>query len=99
MLCNQYSLIVNNYVKLYKTIISGLSRVPVLNSFARTPPIVWKMGWFPTPSGEPKTRLPPLPIDLMLDKEVLREFVHRINVIGMAQNYMGVGDTAFQKLI
>jgi huntingtin len=63
-------------------IVIGLSRTPVLNSFARTPPIVWKMGWIPTPSGEPKTKLPPLPIDLMLDKEVLREFVNRISMIG-----------------
>ncbi|XP_052771519.1 huntingtin-like isoform X2 [Mya arenaria] len=63
-------------------LIIGLSRLPVLNSFARTPPIVWKMGWIPTPSGEPKTKLPPLPLDLMLDKEVLKEFVLRNSIIG-----------------
>ena len=40
------------------------------------------MGWIPTPSGEPRTKLPPLPIDLMLDKEVLKEFVHRNSIIG-----------------
>ncbi|XP_053407184.1 huntingtin-like isoform X2 [Mercenaria mercenaria] len=72
----------NNLSSLISSVVIGLSRTPVLNSFARTPPIVWKMGWIPTPSGEPKTKLPPLPIDLMLDKEVLREFVHRISIIG-----------------
>ena len=61
---------------------SGLSRIPVLNSYARTPPIVWKIGWEPTPVGEPAIKLPPLPIDLMHDKEVLREFIFRINSIG-----------------
>ncbi|KAL4231691.1 hypothetical protein ACF0H5_009269 [Mactra antiquata] len=76
------SLLPRNLTSLITSLVIGLSRTPVLNSFARTPPIVWKMGWIPTPSGEPKTKLPPLPIDLMLDKEVLREFVNRISLIG-----------------
>ncbi|KAL3864910.1 hypothetical protein ACJMK2_006556 [Sinanodonta woodiana] len=63
-------------------IIIGLARLPVLNSFALTPPIVWKMGWVPTPSGECKTKLPPLPIDFLQDKEVLKEFIFRIISIG-----------------
>ena len=54
----------------------------MLNSFARTPPIVWKIGWVPTPTGELATKLPPLPIDLMHDKEVLKEYIFRINSIG-----------------
>ena len=62
--------------------LSGLSRIPMLNSFARTPPIVWKIGWVPTPTGELATKLPPLPIDLMHDKEVLKEYIFRINSIG-----------------
>ncbi|KAH3787333.1 hypothetical protein DPMN_165455 [Dreissena polymorpha] len=69
-------------VSLLTQAIIGLARLPVLNSFARTPPVVWKMGWIPTPSGEPKTKLPPLPIDLMLDKDVLKEFVLRNSMIG-----------------
>ncbi|KAK3589444.1 hypothetical protein CHS0354_020780 [Potamilus streckersoni] len=63
-------------------IVIGLARLPVLNSFALTPPIVWKMGWVPTPSGECKTKLPPLPIDFLQDKEVLKEFIFRIISIG-----------------
>ena len=60
----------------------------MLNSYARTPPIVWKIGWDPTPVGEPATKLPPLPIDLMHDKEVLKEFIFRINSIGGYWNLM-----------
>ncbi|KAK3095770.1 hypothetical protein FSP39_018831 [Pinctada imbricata] len=63
-------------------IIIGLARQPVLNSYARTPSLVWKLGWAPTPSGETKTHLPPLPVDFLKDKDVLREYVCRINVLG-----------------
>jgi huntingtin len=53
----------------------------VINSYARIPGIVWKLGWAPTPTGEPRTQLPPLPLDLLQDKDVLEEFVFRINTI------------------
>ncbi|XP_060084449.1 huntingtin-like [Ylistrum balloti] len=65
-----------------RNIITGLGRQPVLNSYARTPSIVWKMGWIPSPNGEPKTKLPPLPVDFLEDKDVLREYVFRINSLG-----------------
>jgi hypothetical protein len=45
----------------------------VINSYARIPGIVWKLGWAPTPTGEPRTQLPPLPLDLLQDKDVLEE--------------------------
>ena len=61
---------------------AGLARQPVLNSYSRTPSLVWKLGWTPTPSGESKTHLPPLPVDFLKDKDVLREYVCRINVLG-----------------
>ncbi|XP_033756060.1 huntingtin-like [Pecten maximus] len=65
-----------------RNIITGLGRQPVLNSYARTPSIVWKMGWIPSPNGEPKTKLPPLPVDFLEDKDVLREYIFRINCLG-----------------
>ncbi|CAG2221231.1 HD [Mytilus edulis] len=65
-----------------KNIILGLSRQSVINSYARVPGIVWKIGWTPTPTGEPRTQLPPLPLDLLQDKDVLKEFVFRINTFG-----------------
>ncbi|XP_061171379.1 huntingtin-like isoform X1 [Saccostrea echinata] len=64
------------------TIIISLARLPALNSYARTPSLVWKLGWTPTPSGELKTHLPPLPVDYLKDKDVLKEFVSRINTLG-----------------
>ena len=54
----------------------------MINSYARIPGIVWKLGWAPTPTGEPRTQLPPLPLDLLQDKDVLEEFVFRINTFG-----------------
>ncbi|ELT98253.1 hypothetical protein CAPTEDRAFT_220329 [Capitella teleta] len=60
----------------------GLARMPLVNSYARTPPLVWKMGWMPSPLGELKTRLPPLPLEYLQEKDVLREFIFRINILG-----------------
>ncbi|XP_077992227.1 huntingtin-like [Glandiceps talaboti] len=65
-----------------RNLVVGLARLPLVNSYARTPHIVWKMGWMPTPGGELQTKLPPLPVEYLQDKEVLREFVYRVNVLG-----------------
>ncbi|CAH1783183.1 unnamed protein product [Owenia fusiformis] len=65
-----------------RNIIIGLARLPLVNSYARTPPIVWKMGWMPSPSGDMRTKLPPLPTDFIQEKDVLQEFVFRVNTIG-----------------
>ena len=62
--------------------ITGLSRLPLVNSYARIPPIVWKFGWMPVPEGANGTELPPLPVDILKEKDVLKEFVFRVNQIG-----------------
>ena len=67
-------------------VLSGLARLPLVNSYARTPPLVWKMGWLPSPSGDLKTRLPPLPLEYLQEKEVLREFIFRVNTLGSLLN-------------
>lgn len=41
------------------------------------------MGWMPSPSGDMRTKLPPLPLEYLLDKEVLKEFVFRVNSLGL----------------
>ncbi|KAL5022595.1 hypothetical protein ScPMuIL_001750 [Solemya velum] len=64
-----------------RNIIIGLARLPTLNSYARTPPIVWKMGWVPA-VGQSDSRLPPLPVEYLQDKEVLTDFVARVNTLG-----------------
>ncbi|EDO26774.1 predicted protein [Nematostella vectensis] len=66
----------------FKSAIVGLARRPLVNSYARTPPLVWKFGWMPTPEGPLKTELPPLPIEILKEKDVLNEFVIRVNILG-----------------
>ncbi|XP_041368406.1 huntingtin-like isoform X2 [Gigantopelta aegis] len=65
-----------------RNIVIGLARLPLVNTYARTPPLVWKLGWSPSPTGELKTQLPSLPMDFLLEKDVLKEFVFRINTLG-----------------
>jgi len=65
-----------------RNVIVGLARLPLVNSYARTPPLVWKLGWMPSPSGELKTKLPPLPLEFLQEKDVLMEFIFRVNLIG-----------------
>ncbi|XP_071090376.1 huntingtin-like isoform X1 [Haliotis cracherodii] len=65
-----------------RNIVIGLGRLQLVNTYARTPPLVWKLGWAPSPSGDLKTKLPPLPVDFLQEKEVLREFVLRVNTLG-----------------
>ena len=60
----------------------GLARLPLVNSYARTPPAVWKMGWMPSPAGELKTHLPPLPLDYLRERDVLADFICRVNTLG-----------------
>jgi len=66
----------------FRDAIVGLARQPLVNSYARTLPLVWKMGWVPVPEGPLKTELPPLPIEILKEKDVLDEFVRRVNLIG-----------------
>ncbi|KAJ7336620.1 hypothetical protein OS493_011839 [Desmophyllum pertusum] len=66
----------------FHDVIVGLARQPLVNSYARTLPLVWKMGWAPVPEGPLKTELPPLPIEILKEKDVLDEFVRRVNLIG-----------------
>ncbi|XP_068709184.1 huntingtin-like [Montipora foliosa] len=66
----------------FRGVIVGLARQPLVNSYARCPPLVWKLGWSPVPEGPLKTELPPLPIEILKEKDVLDEFVRRVNFIG-----------------
>jgi len=60
----------------------GLARIPLVNTYARTPPAVWKMGWMPSPAGELKTHLPPLPLEFLRERDVLADFIRRVNIVG-----------------
>ncbi|XP_019635502.1 PREDICTED: huntingtin-like [Branchiostoma belcheri] len=65
-----------------RNVVLNLARLPLVNSYARTPPIVWKMGWGAMPGGETGTKLPELPFDFLQEREVLKDFIFRINAVG-----------------
>eukprot|EP00058_Branchiostoma_floridae_P006836 XP_002592324.1 hypothetical protein BRAFLDRAFT_101261 [Branchiostoma floridae] len=65
-----------------RNVVLNLARLPLVNSYARTPPIVWKMGWGASPGGETGTKLPELPFDFLQEREVLKDFIFRINAVG-----------------
>ncbi|KAH8019911.1 hypothetical protein HPB51_023434 [Rhipicephalus microplus] len=61
----------------------GVARLPLVNSFVRTPPIMWQMNWVPHVSGEWHTVVPPPPADFLLDRDLLQEYIYRVNLLGM----------------
>ncbi|XP_026214662.1 huntingtin isoform X2 [Anabas testudineus] len=65
-----------------RNIVISLSRLPLVNSYTRVPPLVWKLGWSPQPGGEFCTTLPEIPVDFLQEKDVFREFLYRINTLG-----------------
>ncbi|XP_034043507.1 huntingtin isoform X2 [Thalassophryne amazonica] len=65
-----------------RNIVISLARLPLVNSYTRVPPVVWKMGWSPQPKGEFGTTLPEIPVDFLQEKDVFREFLYRINTLG-----------------
>lgn len=55
----------------------GLGRMPVVNSVVRIPPDMWTLGWTPQFSGEHGTNLPPVPVELLQETDVLKQFIFR----------------------
>nr|XP_044623854.1 huntingtin isoform X4 [Equus asinus] len=65
-----------------KNIIISLARLPLVNSYTRVPPLVWKLGWAPKPGGDFGTAFPEIPVEFLQEKEVFKEFIYRINALG-----------------
>ncbi|XP_019381604.1 PREDICTED: huntingtin isoform X1 [Gavialis gangeticus] len=65
-----------------KNIIISLARLPLVNSYTRVPPLVWKLGWSPKPSGDFGTVFPEMPVEFLQEKEIFKEFIYRINILG-----------------
>lgn len=55
----------------------GVGRMPVVNSIVRIPPDMWTLGWAPQFSGEQGTTLPPIPVELLQETDVLKQFIFR----------------------
>uniref|UniRef100_A0A4W2FFD3 Huntingtin n=1 Tax=Bos indicus x Bos taurus TaxID=30522 RepID=A0A4W2FFD3_BOBOX len=65
-----------------RNIVISLARLPLVNSYMRVPPLVWKLGWSPKPGGDFGTVFPEIPVEFLQEKEVFREFIYRINTLG-----------------
>lgn len=65
-----------------KNTVVSLARLPLVNSYTRVPPLVWKLGWSPKPGGDFGTVFPEIPVEFLQEKEVLKEFIYRINTLG-----------------
>ncbi|XP_063780391.1 huntingtin isoform X3 [Pseudophryne corroboree] len=66
----------------FRNIIISLARLPIVNSYTRVPPLVWKLGWSPKTGGDFGTSLPEIPVEFLQEKEVFKEFIYRINTLG-----------------
>ena len=53
-----------------------------MNSYARTPPLVWKVGWIPSPTSDSPHIVPHPPLHYLQEKDVLLDFIYRVNSIG-----------------
>ncbi|XP_006128324.1 huntingtin isoform X5 [Pelodiscus sinensis] len=67
---------------LLKNIIISLGRLPLVNSYTRVPPLVWKLGWSPKPAGDFGAAFPEIPVEFLQEKEIFKEFIYRINTLG-----------------
>ncbi|XP_053996707.1 huntingtin [Hylaeus anthracinus] len=65
-------------------LIVSISRQPLVNSYILTPPLVWKQNWDVVGSGPTKCYFPLLPSEsnLLLEVEILEQFIYRINLLG-----------------
>ncbi|XP_060044468.1 huntingtin isoform X2 [Erinaceus europaeus] len=65
-----------------RNVVVSLARLPLVNSYTRVPPLVWKLGWSPEPGGDFGTVFPEIPVEFLQEKEVFREFIYRVNTLG-----------------
>ncbi|EPY80840.1 hypothetical protein CB1_000531009 [Camelus ferus] len=76
-----------------RNIVVSLARLPLVNSYTRVPPLVWKLGWSPTPGGDFGTVFPEIPVEFLQEKEVFKEFIFRVNTLGSPRFSLGLGVT------
>ncbi|CAH0556043.1 unnamed protein product [Brassicogethes aeneus] len=65
-----------------RSVVVSLSRMSVVNSYVLIPTKVWKTGWEPKMSGTFFTQVPPLPIELLQEIDILEEYIFRITLLG-----------------
>lgn len=67
-----------------ESLIVSISRLPLVNSFVLTPPLVWKNGWQMTGTGPTKCNFPLLSSesDLFREVDILEQFIFRVSLLG-----------------
>lgn len=61
-----------------RTMIISLSRLSITNSYMLVPLKAWKTGWTPeSVSGTFRTQVPAMPIEILQDVDVLKEYIFR----------------------
>ncbi|XP_065352177.1 huntingtin isoform X1 [Cloeon dipterum] len=64
-----------------QTVIRSLALLPPLFVHASTPPEAFKMGWTPSPD----VQFPTLPVDFLMETDVLEQFIFRLNTLGWSK--------------
>ena len=67
-----------------ESLIVSISRLPLVNSFVLTPPLVWKNGWQMTGSGSTKCNFPLLSSEsnFLHEVDILEQFIYRVILLG-----------------
>lgn len=68
------------FLKCFSFIIQIISRHPMVNGFVRVPPSAWKM--LQPPANTVEFTIPTIPIDVLQEMDVLKQFVSRLGVVG-----------------
>ncbi|KAG8453434.1 hypothetical protein GDO86_000166 [Hymenochirus boettgeri] len=66
----------------FRNIVISLARFPIVNSYTRVPPLVWKLGWSPKRGGEFGNFVFLKSCRFLQEKEVFKEFIYHINTPG-----------------
>lgn len=67
-----------------ESLIVSISRLPLVNSFVLTPPLVWKNGWQMTGTGPTKCNFPLLSSEsnFLHEVDILEQFIYRVTLLG-----------------
>lgn len=72
-------------LKAFRKCIVNVCRLSLVNSYTRTPPLAWQMGWADAVAlTADNNSLPPLPVDLLRERELLHDYIWRSTCLGQS---------------
>ena len=71
-----------NIAQSLESVLVGLARMPIFNTYMRVPPEIWKLGWDPEVHPDAPTKFPLLPVEFLEELEILSDYVLRANKLG-----------------